>query len=566
VIHQSALSLKQKKTQARAVQSLTRGAQSGQSTNASTFPHQHAFQTRQQPQFGGFGLSAQAVVPAIVDRLVPTFQTITEVFLAAFLAQDVISMWVPRIRQSLVRGAVPYDPKSDPENKNLTPWQLTKRYMSKTVQGLNWVNFSEETKREFATGPGVLIIPALFFAMARRWFGKTSVEMGHKPLTQLTGSFMTHLENSGINKTADLSEAAFKAEMVKFIKSRFGMDQKTLQDVVIGQKPLTQHLDEWTHQWVENAMKTNASESAVKKAAQAELETLNSKLYQLIMTDLNKGVRTADFIEKASQMEVRLADGLKKAGQATHEHVHNMPITEFTSHLTRWKDFALEVFNTKTAKYAGKAVPLSDLTKNLYEKLVTRKGLYAIGVTLAAGFYLIRLAKWAQSHETYEANRLLQEPVAGQPAQQKSGQQNQPAKPEQAVAFKPAASSQELNLDALLRSLQQPEQPTYPQTSKHGDHKPAPTAQDWTRFLPASPVVTQLPTTPVYAANAFNPNPVYSNPTYNNVPQGFSYGVVNYPAPSYQQNPVTGFYPASAGTGNWGMAPGPFSYGSRAAS
>jgi hypothetical protein len=79
-------------------------------------------------------------------------------------------------------------------------------------------------------------------------------------------------------------------------------------------------------------------------------------------------------------------------------------------------------------------------------------------------------------------------------------------------------------------------------------------------------VVTQLPTTPVYAANAFNPNPVYSNPTYNNVPQGFSYGVVNYPAPSYQQNPVTGFYPASAGTGNWGMAPGPFSYGSRAAS
>ncbi len=562
MIHQSALSLKQAKEQARAARSLTRDAQCAQSTDTATLPLQSFSKTRQQPQFGGFGLSAQAVVPAVVDRLVPTFQTITEVFLAAFLAQDVISMWVPRIRQSLVRGAVEYDPKSDPENKNLTPWQLTKRYWSKTVQGLNWVNFSEETKREFATGPGVLIIPALFFAMARRWFGKTSVELGHKPLTQLTGSFMAHLENSGINKAEVLSEEAFKAEMVKFIKNRFGMDQKTLQRVVIGQKPLTQHLDEWTHQWVEYAMKTNASESAVKKAAQAELESLNGKLYQLIMTDLNKGIRPAAFIEKASQMEVRLAEGLKKAGQAAQEHVHDMPIGEFTSHLTRWKDFALEVFNTKAAKYAGKAVPLSDLTKNLYEKLVTRKGLYSIGVTLATGYYLIRLAKWAQSHETYEANRLLQEPAAGQPASKNPAQNHHDSKTEQAVAFK--AGNNEQNLNALLKSLQQAEpqtahQPIYSQASKHGDYKPAPVAQDWTRSLPAAPVVTQLPASPVLPNVYSNPiytNPVYAQPAY----------VLNYPAPSYQQNPVTGFYPAAAGTGFWGVAPNPYAYGGRVAS
>lgn len=562
MIHQSGLSFKQTQEQTRSTQGLSRDAQSAQaSQNKASAALKSLPQTRQQPQFGGFGVSAQAIVPAVVDRLVPTFQTITEVFLAAFLAQDVISMWVPRIRQSLVRGAVEYDPKSDPENKNLTPWQLTKRYWSKTLQGLNWVNFSEETKREFATGPGVLIIPALFFALARRWFGKTSVELGHKPLTQLTGSFMAHLQNSGINTAENLSEEAFKAEMVKFIKNRFGMDQKTLQEVVIGQKPLTQHLDEWTHQWVEQAIKTNASESAVKKAAQAELESLNGKLYQLIMNDLNKGVRPAAFIEKASQMEVRLADGLKKAGQAAQEHVHDMPIGEFTSHLTRWKDFALEVFNTKAAKYAGKAVPLSDLTKNLYEKLVTRKGLYSVGVTLATGYYLIRLAKWAQSHETYEANRLLQEPAAGQPASSKDV--NQDSKPEQAVAFKPAANTETQNLNSLLKSLQQAEpqstpQPVYSQASKHGDYKPAPAAQDWTRSLPAAPVVTQLPASPAYPTVYNNPvytNPVYAQPAY----------VVNYPAPSYQQNWVSGFYPAAPGIGNWGVVPNPYAYGGRVA-
>lgn len=143
----------------------------------------------------------------VVDKtLLPLFEKISEVFLWGFLASDMVSMWVPRITTSLATGAIPYDPRQDPEAQNLPFPQQIGRYARKNVQGLNWINLWEETKRELASGPGTLMVGALLFLAARRGFRNRAIELPFPAMDSLCNGFKKHLQAQGLEST-DYAEA-----------------------------------------------------------------------------------------------------------------------------------------------------------------------------------------------------------------------------------------------------------------------------------------------------------------------------------------------------------------------
>ncbi|MFM7469672.1 MAG: hypothetical protein ACKO37_09255 [Vampirovibrionales bacterium] len=89
-------------------------------------------------------------------------------FMASIITLDVGSLWIPRIGVSLARGAKPYNPKEDTDlhHRPLTQRVLLSKW--RELKALNWPNFSEESQREFATGPGVLFVPTASYFLLRK--------------------------------------------------------------------------------------------------------------------------------------------------------------------------------------------------------------------------------------------------------------------------------------------------------------------------------------------------------------------------------------------------------------
>ena len=76
---------------------------------------------------------------------------------------DYAGMGFPRVSRSLKRGAVPYDPDTDPETQKregLDQWVYIKQQQAKNA---NWDNLWEEFLRECQNSPGALLLPALLF-------------------------------------------------------------------------------------------------------------------------------------------------------------------------------------------------------------------------------------------------------------------------------------------------------------------------------------------------------------------------------------------------------------------
>jgi hypothetical protein len=128
--------------------------------------------------------------------LLPTFQKLTEVFLWSFIGVDFACLWVPRITTSLVTGAVPYDSRKDPSAQNLSFPHLAARWTEKNISGLNWKNLHEETKREVASGPGTLAIPAVIFMGVRHILKKRPMELSYHSIEGLGQGFQQHLEKN----------------------------------------------------------------------------------------------------------------------------------------------------------------------------------------------------------------------------------------------------------------------------------------------------------------------------------------------------------------------------------
>ncbi len=153
-----------------------------------------------RPQFGN------SFTTAAVDKvLVPTFEKISEVYLWNFLALDTIAMWMPRIGTSLRVGREPYDPQQDPKVKNRPFYEQIGYWIKGNVKGLNWVNFHEETKREIATGPGLLTLPALSFALVRHVLKDRTMELPYGAISKMGEGFQEHLKANGLSDLKTLA-------------------------------------------------------------------------------------------------------------------------------------------------------------------------------------------------------------------------------------------------------------------------------------------------------------------------------------------------------------------------
>ena len=155
---------------------------------------------QQGGHFGDMGLAytSRPSAPRFGNALVNTFQLITENFTAAFLAQDVLGMWVPRSGNALIRGREIYDPQSDPDALK-RPFVSQFFHASKeTLKGLNYPNFKEEVGREVETGPGVLVAATAVFGLATSLLsGQTGLTMGRHELAAFTQTYSDLVQKMG---------------------------------------------------------------------------------------------------------------------------------------------------------------------------------------------------------------------------------------------------------------------------------------------------------------------------------------------------------------------------------
>lgn len=394
-------------------------------------------------KFGsGFGKKA-------IDGSVSVFQKINEVFIWGFLAQDVVGMWLPRVGTSLKVGREPYDPSEDPEAKNLPFDQQVKKWIIGNVKGLNWVNFSEGTKRESATGPGLLAMPALLFMM-NRYMGNPSQELSFASMTRLRKGFREHLKaQEAQGRTIDTKEA-YKAEVHKYIRSMFV--DPDVKNVKIGR----QSLDDWCKAWTETAfaetdknawerVKDNFGKKSGPAYKLGEMaEALHKHIlafnreHRAVQYDAPKGASPlAEFIKDDAPLHradhVWASYQPHLSGEEAKKQLDNVHVSKITEDLKRFGWAARSIWDNHQTKKEGYTL-LSEAVDKTMKDLVVRKFWLGVGTTVLSALYLTRLAFWAQNHGTYQAVRQFRDDAPGnkkkhQGASQPSAQAAMPMQP-----------------------------------------------------------------------------------------------------------------------------------------
>jgi hypothetical protein len=193
--------------------------------------------------------------------LLPTFQRLTEVFLWSFLGVDLLCLWVPRITNSLITGAIPYDSRQDPSAQNLSFPRLAGRWANRNFMGLNWRNLYEESKREIGSGPGTLAIPAVIFLGVRHALNKRHMELSYHSIEGLCQGLEHHITQ---NNAAKLStREAYTQKMGSYVNSIFtdtglrkaplvdSTQKKELLPVQRALNNILEHPSQLTHQELE---------------------------------------------------------------------------------------------------------------------------------------------------------------------------------------------------------------------------------------------------------------------------------------------------------------------------
>jgi len=170
----------------------------------------------QNPRVVRFGSATHTTVNKF---LLPTFQKLTEVFLWSFLGVDLLCLWVPRITNSLVTGAIPYDSRQDPSAQNLSFPRLAGRWVDRNFMGLNWRNLYEESKREIGSGPGTLAIPAVVFLGVRHVLNKRHMELSYHSIEGLCQGLEHHISKNPASQVH--SRKAYTEQIESYINSIF---------------------------------------------------------------------------------------------------------------------------------------------------------------------------------------------------------------------------------------------------------------------------------------------------------------------------------------------------------
>ncbi|MBY0450804.1 MAG: hypothetical protein K2X01_09300 [Cyanobacteria bacterium] len=408
-------------------------------------------------QFGGAITNiSRRLGDVAANNLEKVFQNIVEIFLWAFIAQDVVSMWVPRIEVSLTRGRVHYDPTTDPSNQGLTPRQQMAKSLVKNIKGLNWPNLYEETMREVATGPGVLMVPTVIYSIARRTFGKQASEMGYQPLSKMAHTFMDHLKGADSKKLTQ--KHAYTQSVQSFVRNLFQDTEFEKAKLASGQSGKA-FLDNWSGRWAEQLF--NNDHSTRDKA----LGELSHELTTAVEGFNRKHPRMAELLKTQTDVtvtKVRLFKraAAEKAGKAAvfKPSVDFIKAGDLTGYLTKFNDFMRTVYEEKVGKHVGDQ--FAALANKIYHRLTVRKAIMGLSATLLTGIYLTYLVKLTQHNDSYVANRLLTDDPS-KPAQKPT--QNIPARAEaktvQAKTDEAAFAEAMKELEAMARAAKAASKP-----------------------------------------------------------------------------------------------------------
>ncbi len=362
-------------------------------------------------RFGGLQNAAAGSWQGFVNFSLPTFEKITEVFLWAFLAQDVVAMWLPRIYALLTEGRAKYDPKTDPNAKDLPFGKQVSKWVDGNLKGLNWGNFKEGTKREFATGPGLLMVPAFVFLLANK-LANPSVTMPYPALKTMGAGLAEHLEGH--------SPEHYKTQLKDYISSIFAdPDLKNHSWKVEGKAD--RKIADWANDWVEHLFKEYPSTEAKEKHSKKLTDELKTAI-----RDFNRKDRILPYEKEGSGVRSLMSDknplhrsestwvayerkvldeSLAKGDQTlAAQKLRQIPTAEVLSDLERMAGFARAVGEKATS-----GVTLAESARLSTEKLIKMKFGLAVGATVITAAYLTKLAFWAQNHGAYQATRLLNE-------------------------------------------------------------------------------------------------------------------------------------------------------------
>ena len=359
--------------------------------------------TSTQPKFSG-GVPARLLAGGS-DGLISLFQKITEIYLVGFFALDVTALWITRIVKGLTRGSDKYDASSDPTNQGLSPSALMRKKMHKKIEGLNWKNGAEEALREVLSGPLGFIVPAAVFSFAIR-HGHNAAELGYGPLTQLKDTFAQHLQKSPINGAQHVTPEQYRSEFRNFMRDILGADHDMLSKTIGVEGPgkgrtYAQYIDDWSDRWVKAAGDSLQSDlpGAERKTVRAALEKLNTEFEETVVKGYNRKVRLGDRLYDHNIIKTGLVG---KAEQ---------PLDSLLTNLTRFKDFASDIFKTREAQQAAQKSTgkLSDIAQTAYQKLVGKKFFFAMAATVIASGFMYIIPRISQRNKDYPANRLLME-------------------------------------------------------------------------------------------------------------------------------------------------------------
>ena len=446
-------------------------------------------------QFGGAG-------QALLNGSVGTFQNITEVFLWGFLAQDMIAMWLPRVWTSLQEGRKPYEPAKDPEMKDKPFSEQLKAWVTGNAQGLNWVNFYEGTKREIATGPGLLAVPALAF-MINRAVLSPGIELSYGSLKGMGEGLKAHIGALGkpdSHYSGEKGQKYFLKDVKDYLKQGF-VDINQVAEGKTGASSgavkQAEDLQKLIGEWVDAEVQESV-EHARLKPHERWWENARQVFGKGPMTDWVNGQekpKAQQLSEKRKQVEeglwqfnrdhrvneygelkglIKDTTPLNNTGKTWHTYDTNKfdeavqkavksnkqvfteeelaklrtqkGFGEIKNDMTRVGGFVNQIWENHT-KDARKG--MGEVVEHTMKQMIGRKWAFGMGITALTAAYLVKLAFWAQNSNTYQATRLLNADAAkskGNTAQggsaegSRTGQSSNSAQPQQVQAGLPFGS------------------------------------------------------------------------------------------------------------------------------
>jgi hypothetical protein len=386
-------------------------------------------QNAQPVRFGGNPVNnaMNNGLQGFVNLTLPTFQKVAEVFIWAFLMQDVFAMWLPRIFALLTEGRKKYELRNDPKMKDKPLGRQLYHYVKENLKGLNWDNFYEGTKREFATGPGLLIVPAAVFLAISR-FVNPSVRLPFSAAKGMGKGLRKQFKDAPANPDV-------KAEVKAYVEHMF-QDPMFKKDPSKLKFDKSENLKGWVNKWVDNYFCED------KETKKGEAKKLSEELQKTIREfnrehrmeaykasghgkDVNRLIKDEHplhhtestwisyqpktLLEKLGLKETKTGEPMTEAMQLAKagKRLRQMPVTELIRDLTNMEGLVKGI-----QEKAANSSNLADSAEQVMQRVIKMKFGISLGATALTAAYLTKLAFWAQNHNTYQATRLLNEKTA----------------------------------------------------------------------------------------------------------------------------------------------------------